>query len=189
MSKIGALLFHLRGFFWAVVCVLFLLFADPTLPSILLGLPLVLLGQAYRIWAAGCIRRYRGERVGAEKLTTWGPYALSRNPLYFGNFIMGLGFALMMNLWWFFLVFYVLFFAGMYGVIIAHEERFLASKFGADFQTYCAQVNRFWPSLKGWNNVTAGPYDRWIVAQSEIYTLIQTVVLCGLIFALLWSRS
>ena len=39
-------------------------------------------------WAAGTIRKNR-------VLTTHGPYAFTRNPLYFGSFIIGIGFGVL----------------------------------------------------------------------------------------------
>ncbi|MFC2593742.1 MAG: isoprenylcysteine carboxylmethyltransferase family protein, partial [Fretibacterium sp.] len=68
-------IFKLRGGIWTVLFLMILFLARPTLRSVLLGLPLVLLGQGWRFWAVGCIGRYRGEVVGAERLVTWGPYA------------------------------------------------------------------------------------------------------------------
>ena len=52
-------IFKLRGGIWTVLFLMILLLARPTLRSILLGLPLVVLGQAWRFWAVGCIGRYR----------------------------------------------------------------------------------------------------------------------------------
>ena len=99
MRTIREKVFRLRGGIWTLLFLLILLLARPTRQSLLLGLPFVVLGQAWRFWAVGCIGRYRGEAVGAERLATWGPYAFMRNPLYFGNGLIGLGWGLMAGPW------------------------------------------------------------------------------------------
>jgi len=74
----------------------------------------------------------------AETLNTTGAYSLVRNPLYLGNFFMGLGVALFAHLWWLTLI-YVLIFWLYYERIIFAEEAFLRSKFG---QTYLEWANK-----------------------------------------------
>ena len=66
---------------------LYLVFARPTPGSLLLGMPLALAGLIVRGWAAGHI-------VKNERLATSGPYAHTRNPLYFGSFLIAAGFAI-----------------------------------------------------------------------------------------------
>jgi len=58
-----------------VVGVLVVALARPTPSSLLLGLPLAVLGESLRIWASGHIEK-------TKTLATGGPYAHSRNPLY-----------------------------------------------------------------------------------------------------------
>ena len=53
------------------------------------GVPLVILGELIRILASGYL-----EKKGT-KLATAGPFAYVRNPLYVGNFFLGLGFVVM----------------------------------------------------------------------------------------------
>src|ERR1700733_3935465 len=52
----------------------------------LLGLFVALAGETIRFWAAGHIRKGR-------ELAQQGPYAMTRNPLYLGSFVMSCGFA------------------------------------------------------------------------------------------------
>src|SRR5690606_11506294 len=65
----------------------FLLLATPTPATLLAGAALAAAGIALRAWAAGTI-------VKNAVLTTTGPYAHTRNPLYVGSFLLGLGLAL-----------------------------------------------------------------------------------------------
>jgi protein-S-isoprenylcysteine O-methyltransferase Ste14 len=65
----------------------------------------------------------------AETLNTSGIYSVVRNPLYLGNFFMGLGLALFAHLWWLTLI-YILVFWLYYERIIFAEEEYLRNKFG-----------------------------------------------------------
>lgn len=60
--------------------------AHPSPMSLEVGAALGGLGLLVRGWAAGTI-------VKNSELTTWGPYAHTRNPLYLGSFLMALGVA------------------------------------------------------------------------------------------------
>ena len=71
-----------------VVAAAVLYFATPTTISILAGLPIALAGAAFRGMAAGVIRK-------DSQLATSGPYGWTRNPLYFGSFLLAAGFAVM----------------------------------------------------------------------------------------------
>ena len=103
---------------------LFLLLARPTVATLLIGLPFVLLGLATRAYAAGYLSKNKS-------LATTGPYAYTRNPLYLGSGLLAVGFALAgANL----LVGIplVLMFLAIYVPTIRSEERYLRKKF-ADF--------------------------------------------------------
>jgi protein-S-isoprenylcysteine O-methyltransferase Ste14 len=164
--------FHLRGGIWTALFAAMLLLARPTPRSVLLGLPLVILGQLLRFWAVGCVRRYRGERVGAEVLTTWGPYAFVRNPLYAGNGLIGLGWGLTAGFWA--ALIFVITFVLLYTVlIIPHEEAFLAEKFGAEYGDYRERTGKFFP--KAWpKGRIGGPFDARILWASERHSLLTT---------------
>src|SRR5437870_2120061 len=73
------------GFFIAAAV---LYIAEPTAISILVGLPVALIGSLFRAAAAGVIRK-------DSTLATGGVYALTRNPLYLGSSLLGAGFAIM----------------------------------------------------------------------------------------------
>ena len=75
-----------------VVAAAVLYFAAPTGTSIFAGLPVALLGVVFRGLAAGVIKK-------DSRLATSGPYAWTRNPLYFGSFLLALGFAVMSSSW------------------------------------------------------------------------------------------
>ena len=85
----------------------------------------------------------------AETLNTKGIYSLVRNPLYLGNFFMGLGPALMVHEWWL-TVIYVLTFWLYYERIIYAEESFLEAKFGTTFTEWARVTPCIQPKLTGY---------------------------------------
>jgi protein-S-isoprenylcysteine O-methyltransferase Ste14 len=75
-----------------LIAALVLYLAQPTSFSMLLGLPIAIAGAVLRGLAAGVIRK-------DAVLTTSGPYAWTRNPLYLGSFLLGVGFGVMSGSW------------------------------------------------------------------------------------------
>jgi len=124
------------GFLCAAV---FLLLAKPTRPALLAGAGVSLLGLAIRAWAAGYIRK------NAE-LAVFGPYAFTRNPLYFGSFLMGLGFTIASGQMVLGLLFVALF-VGIYLPVMGVEASTLAELFPTDYAMYKRSVPLFFPRL------------------------------------------
>jgi len=83
----------------------------------------------------------------ADSLNTRGLYSVVRNPLYLGNFFMGLGLALFAHLWWLTLI-YVLIFWLYYERIICAEEAYLRNKFGHEFLEWAERIPVFIPRFK-----------------------------------------
>src|SRR5688572_18684445 len=123
-----------------VIAVLVLYFAQPTRTLLLLGLPIALAGAALRALAAGVIRK-------DATLTTSGPYAWTRNPLYLGSFLLGLGFAVMSGSWIAAALIVLPSFV-VYPNVIRNEEAHLARLFPDQFPEYCAKVPRFFPRFR-----------------------------------------
>ena len=110
----------------------------PRPAAIAWSLALVLPGLWLRGWASGCVRKDR-------ELTTAGPYAYTRNPLYLGSILIAAGFCLSV-LSWPLAVVLAAGFALVYIPVIASEERFLRAAFPA-FDAYSRQVPRLLPRL------------------------------------------
>jgi protein-S-isoprenylcysteine O-methyltransferase Ste14 len=98
---------------------------------------LVIAGLAIRSWAAGTLHKH-------SEVTTVGPYALVRHPLYVGSMLMIVGFCILIGpggfVWLIVAMFALLFFAA-----VNQEERTLAEKFDAAWTTYAAATPRFIP--------------------------------------------
>lgn len=120
----------------------FLWFARPTPPLLVLGAGLALIGLSIRAWAAGTIHKER-------ELTTTGPYAFTRNPLYVGSFFLGLGITLAGG-HWLWPALFVVFYAGVYGKTMAGERALLTELFGDRYRAYAANVPAVVPRLSPW---------------------------------------
>lgn len=125
------------GFAFAVV---YLWLARPTPSAIVAGSVIVLAGLAVRAIASGQLKKN-------EELATSGPYSYTRNPLYLGSILIGVGFALAAkSLWIWFLL--AVMFTAIYVPVIRSEEAFLRSRF-PDFELYARRVPRLVPRWSG----------------------------------------
>jgi len=135
--------------------------SDAVLDAI--GLAVALCGQTLRavvIGLAYIVRGGKDRRIYAEDLVTDGFFAHSRNPLYVGNMLVYLGLFLMLNSTLGYLV-GVPFFLIAYLCITAAEEDFLRRRFGAAYQSYCQQVPRYLPRLRGIGHTVRGMRFNW----------------------------
>lgn len=123
------------GFAFAL---LYIWLARPTWPSLGLGAIAILSGLLIRALASGHVRKN-------EALATTGPYAYTRNPLYLGSLLIGVGFAVAARNWWIGLGLVVMFFA-IYLPVIYGEENFLRNNF-PEFNDYAKRVPRLLPRL------------------------------------------
>ena len=102
--------------------------ARPTLRSLVFGAIVAALGEAVRVWAAGHLEKGR-------EVTTSGPYAFTRHPLYLGSTIIGVGLAIACGR--FVVAALVLaYLAITLTSAIATEEAHLTEKFGAAYPDY-----------------------------------------------------
>lgn len=85
----------------------------------------------------------------ADTLNTTGMYSIVRNPLYFGNFLIILGVAIFLRIWWTPLL-YMLLFALYYERIIFAEEMFLRRKFGQAYLDWASATPAFFPRISLW---------------------------------------
>jgi len=112
-------------------------FIHPSRYSLLLSLPLIILGEAVRIWASGHIHKM-------VEVATTGPYALCRHPLYLGHLLITAGFCVAGNNIWLAIIGLPLFFA-IFNPTMASEEEQLDASFGQTYREYCESVPRVLP--------------------------------------------
>src|SRR5579872_2214233 len=123
------------GFAFAL---LYFWLAHPSWRFLAIGAIFVLPGLLIRALASGHVRKN-------EALATSGPYAYTRNPLYLGSLMMGVGFALAARSWWVGIVL-VLMFLAIYMPVIRDEESYLRGKF-PEFEEYSRRVPRLIPII------------------------------------------
>ena len=143
------LVFKYRGLVWGLFALAVLVLPVYFSPArFIAAIPLLTAGQCLRFWAAGFIPKYRTLVVDAPQLVTSGPYAWMRNPLYAGNGIMGLGWALMAG-WVWEAAFAAIYFALYSLTIIPFEEKFLRDRFGDEYESYKKSTPSLFPGLRG----------------------------------------
>ena len=152
-----------------------------------LGIGAAAAGLGLRCWAVGHAGAHtRSYRLRAPRLVTGGPYARVRNPIYLGNFLIGLGVAMVAQSWPAFLVFLVGF-AVEYGPIVSLEERYLAETFGDTYDEYRRRVPRWLPRLA---TAPAGPRGAfsWRAIRKEYQALLSALGMVSTIEFAEWLR-
>lgn len=147
------------GFAFAV---LFLWLAKPTPVFLLLGLVLVVPGLLLRGYASGYVKKNR-------ELTTTGPYAHTRNPLYLGSMMIAFGFAVAARNVWIAAILVILFVA-IYVPVIRSEEEYLRSVF-PEFDAWAATVPRLLPRMAaaGDSGATKGVFSAALYRKHREY--------------------
>jgi protein-S-isoprenylcysteine O-methyltransferase Ste14 len=148
--RVGAWLFRHRTAvplpFAAAILFLRVGEAPPSLQLVVAGVLVTLTGELLRLWGVhhiGVISRTRSDRLGP--LISTGPFAIVRNPLYVGNVLLWVGFAVTARLLWLAPVVVVL--LGLeYHAIVRWEEQLLESRLGDTYRAYAARVNRWLPT-------------------------------------------
>jgi len=163
-----------------VLALFYVWIASPTWISIGIGTLIALPGMGLRALASGHVKKN-------EELTTSGPYAHTRNPLYLGSLIMAVGFAIAARSGWVLLVM-VLMFVVIYVPVIRSEEVFLRQKF-TTFEEYACRVPRLLPRLRAFDG-EPGTFSRRLYWQHREYkaALGAAAVMAILMAKLLCSR-
>lgn len=182
----GAWLFRYRSFLPVPLALVLLLVRQGEVDGwglVAAGALLVLAGQGLRLWAVrhiGTISRTRTTRYGP--LMTAGPYAIVRNPLYVGNWLLWTGFAVWSRLLWMIPVAWLVFFV-QYRAIAKWEASFIRSKYLAAYDEYARHVRPWmprWPPRAALAPVT--PLHPW---RDVLFSERGTLLAAGLMSALL----
>ena len=152
---------------------------QPRPDAIAWSLALVVPGLWLRASASGYVKKN-------QELTTTGPYAHTRNPLYLGSMLIAAGFAVALMSWPVALVLTIGFLV-IYVPVIASEERFLRATFPA-FDEYCRQVPRLFPRLgsaNGPEDESSGRFSLALYLKHREYNALLGVILLYLSLAFL----
>jgi protein-S-isoprenylcysteine O-methyltransferase Ste14 len=124
--------------------IIYALIAHTTDQAFRIAAPFVISGILLRLWASAHVDKN-------NRLTTSGPYAYLRNPLYVGSFLIGLGIAITSsNLY--LIGYFIVFFSAIYYGTIRREEKHLKDKFGSPYINYLQNVSSVIPHLKPYPN-------------------------------------
>lgn len=185
MINFGNFLFKHRNWFFPIFYLL-LFVPSPELSAnpmgiFWVGVAIAAFGQVIRDITIGFVYIVRGgdanKEIHANELYTKGLMAHSRNPLYIGNILILLGMGIASNSVLFLLVAFPIFVV-FYQAIVLAEEAYLASQFGAAYEKYKSEVNRWLPDLTNlgktfremkfsWNRVMKAEYNPtflWMIA-------------------------
>lgn len=164
-----------------VFAVAYVWLAEPTVLSIAVGLPIAAVGLALRAAAAGHVRKDR-------ELTTSGPYAYTRNPLYFGSLLIGVGFAIAARSLWIGVALVALLVA-IYWPLILAEERYLRANFSG-YDEYAQTVPRMIPRFRAATTQTAGGFSADLYRRHREYrAVIGAVCVCAILIAKMLLRG
>lgn len=178
---------NLRGRFlpYYLLGIALLVFHQPDRPGLLWGLAPILMGLAVRSWGAGHL-------VKNDALSTGGPYAYLRHPLYLGTLLIGTGFAVGVG--------------GVFGLVglallwpwfglryfprkEAVEAARLEARYGDRFRRYRAEVPALWPRLAAWQDESAASGTDWALDRYSDNNELGTLLAVGLGFLAFWIRA
>lgn len=128
-----------RQWFAVLFVLLVSLMGEPQPTLLYIGTVIAAVGTLIRLWASGHVMKNK-------ELATDGPYAFVRHPLYVGNILLLLGFAMASSLWWS----YVLMIALLlfyYPPTIAYEDNKLHTFFGEVWEEWSKTTRALIPTL------------------------------------------
>jgi protein-S-isoprenylcysteine O-methyltransferase Ste14 len=109
------------------------------------GVLLVAAGLGVMVWAGVVMARAHttvSPWASVSALVTHGPFRFTRNPIYLGDLLVYVGIALWVRTWWPLLLLPLVFVA-VQRLVIGPEERYLTSRFEAEYTAYRQRVRRW----------------------------------------------
>lgn len=140
MKNMVEIIIKHRSFVGTLGVIAILYLAEPNAESVSIGFFFIVAGMFFRGWASGYINKN-------NELATRGPFSLTRNPLYFGNFILGVGIAIAGNniyCYAIFILYYLLFFPFL--MVLEHKR--LREKYGEKYEKWAKNSHSFFPKIK-----------------------------------------
>ena len=135
-----------------ILGIAYLIWARPTPLTLAVGGVIALIGVIVRAWASGHISKNK-------KLAVTGPYAHTRNPLYFGSFLIGAGFAVAAHPALLLVV--IAFWALVYAPTMEREKANIRERFPDAYDEYSNNVPAFVPRVTPWRSANSdeGGFD------------------------------
>ncbi len=165
-----------------VLGALYLYLARPTPTLLAAGAAVGWIGVGLRAWASGHLRKN-------ETVTASGPYVLTRNPLYLGSLLIGIGCGIAggnVPI----IILLTAFFLGIYLPVMRAEADYLSRTFPDQYPPYAARVPLLLPDLRALPRAFAVPFDARLYVRYREYraSLGLIAVLAVLAAKLYWPQ-
>jgi protein-S-isoprenylcysteine O-methyltransferase Ste14 len=157
-----------------------LLFCSLDATSLRAGIGFIIAGALIRLWS-------NGYAIKNDKLTTSGPYAFVRNPLYVGTFLIAIGFVIALKsdpawLEWIGGSIFLLALSFMYYKTINAEQGMLLAKFKGAYSDYCSKVPAMIPCLIPYSKGEKWPFNLQRLLNSKEHKPVFWVFILLVIF-------
>ncbi|MBU2540877.1 MAG: isoprenylcysteine carboxylmethyltransferase family protein [Candidatus Omnitrophica bacterium] len=144
--------------------------------SIMNGIWFILIGLFLRSWA-------NGYAIKLEKLTTSGPYAFVRHPLYLGTILLVLGFIIMLKIYYLGTLFFLII-IGVYYRTIKKEEQMLEQKFKHRYIDYKNKIPAIVPAVSPYREGEKWSFSLKRLIKSQEYKLFLWMIILVIAFHL-----
>ncbi len=153
-----------------------ILFSTSDDKSLMTGIWFILTGLFLRSWA-------NGYAIKLEKLTTSGPYAFVRHPLYLGTMLLVLGFIIMLKIYYAGILL-LLIMIGVYGRTIKKEEQMLEQKFKQQYIDYKNKIPAILPTVFPYREGEKWSFSWRRLVKSQEYKLFLWMMILVIVFHL-----
>ncbi len=150
--------------------------------SIRAGIGFIIAGVLIRLWS-------NGYAIKNDKLSTCGPYAFVRNPLYLGTFLVASGFVIVLKsepplLEWSAGGIFLLALSFMYYRTINAEQGMLSAKFKDAYKDYCKHVPAMVPCLLAYSKGEKWPFSLQRLFKSKEHKTVFWIFILLVVFYL-----
>jgi hypothetical protein len=152
------------------------IFSTPDDASIRAGLGFIITGLLIRLWA-------NGYAIKMDKLTTSGPYALVRHPLYVGTMFIAVGFVIMLKSYYAG-AFFIAFMLFSYWRTMKKEEVMLEEKFKEEYLEYKKKVPAILPGIFPYRRGEKWPFSFRRLMRSKEYKTSLWIIITVILFHL-----
>lgn len=153
-----------------------IIFANSDDKSIMTGIWFILAGLFIRLWA-------NGYAIKMEKLTTSGPYAFVRHPLYLGTILLVIGFTIMLKIYYVGALF-IIFGVFVYRRTIKKEEAMLEDKFKNVYLDYKKSVPAIIPTVFPYKKGEKWGFSFKRLIKNHEYKLLIWMIILVIVFHL-----